>query len=598
MQDHGADPALSLPIDITYSKLADWLVDRRKIPTDWRKRLAGVQSRVRTVLSTLPRDVDSWFRTLDAEGVGYVEAKRIRDILLAASPDSRNFLGRATGAAGEWNSIVSAYEKDFLYLGEAAQLMVQNTNYDIPDLKRQVVRLQQLVADSERKEAEVKRSAGQSAVKYQQACQELGIEGLNIRAELLSLGKTLPTIFADVVEALCSGTVERALDYYQAFTKYALAGEHDDTAVLTTLKELRDNPPDINAAVTLSPNVTEQIKPKENRESVTQPDLFTTEIDWGIDTTSGTDTGPPLDINWDIGAMEPHSYAASKDGKVENAAEAGTPVDIDWDIGTIEPDLEGAGNGEGVLSSEQVLAGASVDNPQGVSEISWDIQVPEGGATEINWDIDVEEDGLVATTEVVSSSNFGVSYGGSELDSSGGEEVKQTFSLAATDYRNKLLDDLFELKAFLKQRLEEMENEDTAALQNQVQAVAPTSISQHGSESLMAMVTSVCQVLNLLTNRKTRDLILLSTSLRYLERLETSLVQKKQNEAKLHQTMKDLINKRLELRNNLTMMWPKQEAVVERTKSYKQLVEKSVSAQYSDRKVNIIGEINTALGIF
>ncbi|KAL2628535.1 hypothetical protein R1flu_013221 [Riccia fluitans] len=593
MQEQSADPALSLPIDITYSKLADWLVDRRKIPGDWRKRLAGVQARVRAALSTLPSSVDPWFLTLDAEGVGYVEAKRIRDTLLAASPDSRNFLGRATGAAGEWTSIVSGYEKDLLYLGEASQIMVQNTNYDIPDLKRQVVRLQQLVTDSERKEAEVKRSAGQSAVKYQQACQELGIEGVNIRAELLSLGKSLPSIFADVVEALCSGTMGGALDYYQAFTQYAHAGENDDTIVLPTLKELRDNPPDVNAPVNLTPKVMQQAKPKENRDSVTQPDMFTTEIDWGIDSVSGADAGPSLDINWDIGNMDPDSQDAGDKGeKVENAADAGP--DIDWDIGTVDPDVDGAGNGEEVGNSGQLFPGAS--DTQGVSEISWDIELPEGGATEINWDIDVEEDGLVTATEVAPSTELGFSNGGSELESAGGEEVTQTLNLAETDYRNRLLDDLFELKAFLKQRLEEMENEDTAALQNQVQAVASNSITQHGSESLMAMVSSVSQVLNLLTNRKTRDLVLLSTSLRYLERLEASLVQKKQNESKLHHTMKDLSNKRLELRNNLTMMWPKQEAIVERTKSYKQLVEKCLSAQYNDRKVNIIGEINTALG--
>lgn len=565
MQEQGVDPALSLPIDITYSKLADWLVDRRKIPADWRKKLASVQAKVRTAFSTLPRSVDPWFLTLEADGVGYLEAKRIRDVLLASSPDSRNFLGRATGAAGEWDAIVSAYEKDLLYLGESAQILVQNTNYDIPDLKRQVVKLQQLVTDSERKEAEVKRSAAQSAIKYQQACQELGVQGTNIRAELLALGKTLPNIFANVIEALCDGMVGSAIDYYQAFTKYAHAGENDEsTIVVPTLKELRDNPPDVHAAVHLSPRTSHQTNEKDKLETVAQADLSTTEIDWGIDMAGST--------------------------------EAEIPLDIDWDIGAVEPDLDNGGNEGEVAGSEPFVPGAVVEDMQAVPEISWDIEVPDGAGTEINWDIDVEDYGLVSTTDVLPTEDHPLSNGKSDLDSVAGEEVRQTLSLVETDYRNRLLDDLFELKTFLKQRLEEMESDDTAALQNQVQAVAPTWIPQHGSESLMAMVSSIAQALNLLTNRKTRDLILISTSVRYLERLEASLIQKKQNESKLHQTMKDLSNKRLELRNNLTMIWPKQEAMVDRTKSIKLLVEKSLSAQYNDRKVNIIGEINNALG--
>ena len=39
-----ARPDAEIPVDVHYAKLASWLVDRKKAPADWRKRLAAIEA--------------------------------------------------------------------------------------------------------------------------------------------------------------------------------------------------------------------------------------------------------------------------------------------------------------------------------------------------------------------------------------------------------------------------------------------------------------------------------------------------------------------------------------------------------------------------
>lgn len=43
-----------------------------------------------------------------------------------------------TTALQDWQEITRLYEKDSVYLAEAAHLLMRNVKYDIPDLKQQI----------------------------------------------------------------------------------------------------------------------------------------------------------------------------------------------------------------------------------------------------------------------------------------------------------------------------------------------------------------------------------------------------------------------------------------------------------------------------
>ncbi|KAJ6363322.1 hypothetical protein OIU78_003489 [Salix suchowensis] len=544
------DDIRNLPIDITFSRLGEWLVDRKRIPADWRKQIVSIRARISKEFASLPKEIDPYFQTLDPEGIGYLEAKKIYEILMKSNPESRNIFGRLSGSAGAWEAVVRSFEKDYIYLGEAAQIIIQNVNYEIPYQKKQMQKIQQQLAELERKETDIKRSAALSATKYVEACQELGLQGNNVRVELLETAKSLPSMFSKILEVINSDTMSQAIEYYSNFVK-DVHTEKDEPLriVLLNLKDIRENPPSLNGT-------------------------------WML----------PLIILTGI---------FSVDG-----------ADIDWDIGTVEETDDG-GNGLGpyeIVNASDISQNSSLNEAVESSEIPLRKEEEnvhtEISVSEICWDISVETPHVDATNDT-NSVNMGLENQTYSL-----ETITNTPAMKAgrsqlldTEYRKKILDDLYEMKAFLSQRLAELRNEETMSLQHQVQSVAPLVLQQYAPDAIDTMSSDVSLAISLLTNGKTRDLIMLLNSkkrrgsevLRYLDRLVSALEAKKHHELKLKEGLKDVAAKRMELHNSSSSSWPKQEAALAKTRELKKLCESTLSSMFDGRPVNIIGEINAIL---
>ncbi|CAL5350621.1 unnamed protein product [Camellia sinensis] len=320
--------------------------------------------------------------------IGYLEAKQIHGILLKLTPESR-----------VWESIVQSFEKDHIYLCEAAQLMVQNVNYEIPYQKKQVQRTQQQLAELERKEADIKRNAAFSAAKFAEACQELGLQGINVRSELLETAKkSLPSTFKMILEVSSGDSVWNwgLLCWMPSITAVVWC----DCRKLPGLWDIIENPPSLNVSV-------------------------------------GSEVLDTMNVE---ARLDESNY-------------------IDWDIGTVE-ETEDTGNGLGpyeIVNANEFLQNSplnddGVESDKTLLNKKEDVVVPEVSESQISWDISRSQ-------------------------------------LLETEYRNKILDDLFDW---------------------------------------------------------------------FLDRLVSTLEEKKHHEVKLKEGLKDLSAKSMELQNSLTSLWPKQ----------------------------------------
>lgn len=181
-------------------------------------------------------------------------------------------------------------------------------------------------------------------------------------------------------------------------------------AVLLSLKDIRENPPSLSVSA-----ASETLDLENTHNDI---NLGREDIDVSADA-----------IDWDI--------------SVDNAQ-------IDWDIGTLE-ETDGGGGGLGpyeIVNASEILQNSS---PNEVAEsdktpLDKTENPPEISVSDISWDISVETP-QVDVIDEVSLPNIKLenqTYAPDSLPLTRGTREERS-QLLETEYRNKILDDLYEV---------------------------------------------------------------------------------------------------------------------------------------------------------
>ncbi|XP_063827654.1 CDK5 regulatory subunit-associated protein 3 [Ostrinia nubilalis] len=227
----------NIPIDINIGKLQDWLVSRRHVNKEWQKNILAVREKINNAIQDMPAH-DDIATLLSGSYINYFHCIKIIEILKETEADTKNLFGRyGSQRMKDWQDVVRTYEKENLYLAEAAQMLVRNINYEIPSLKKQIVKEEQMQQEYDKKQSDYQKNEVSSKLEFLNQCKQLGIQGDKIKRELVDRLQELPEIYEKIGKSL--KPLLPGIQLYSAFTKYILGDKASE--VLPLLQYVVEN---------------------------------------------------------------------------------------------------------------------------------------------------------------------------------------------------------------------------------------------------------------------------------------------------------------------------------------------------------------------
>ncbi|XP_012260611.2 CDK5 regulatory subunit-associated protein 3 [Athalia rosae] len=345
-----------IPIDINAGKLLEWLINRRHCSRDWQPNVINIREKINNAIQDMPVH-EGIAQLLSGTYINYFHCKKIIEILKETEVDSKNLFGRyGSQRMKDWQEIIRLYEKDNIYLAEAAQMLIRNINYEVPSFKKQIQKLEQMQNDLEKKEAEYKKSENIARTEFNTLCKQLGIPGTRIKRELMERVKELPEIYERLVKK--TKAIDNVVEFYSLFVEFTLGRQHDggcvpmikyiiDKGNTTTYEWTYGEAPLSIDDTSMNLNFDDDEEETQKDNEIDFGDESRQEIDFGqLDDEAGINLGAEGDIDW---------------GNIEVAD--GTAEEIDFNISLEESGIvvESAGVDGGVANGAEALT--ILDNP-------------------------------------------------------------------------------------------------------------------------------------------------------------------------------------------------------------------------------------------
>lgn len=352
----------NIPIDINTTKLLDWLISRRHIKTDWQNNVLKIREKINNAIQDMPAH-EGIIKLLSGQHINYFHCLKIVEILKETEADSKNLFGRyGSQRMKDWQDIVTSYQKDNVYLAEVAQMLIRNVSYEIPSLKKQVLKLEQTQVECEKKIKDYSKTEVLTLKDFKTSCEQLGISGQKIKTELVELLKELPDTYSSISEKI--KIVSPAIELYDEFNKY-LSGKQAMVSMLPLLEYLikNGNTTTYEYIYGEKPMRIEEVIPEISEEDTSSNEKIDFgDIDFG-DNGNTTENGSSIDFGDDINDQNIDWGTSTP----EEGFEIVTHADLDVNLEESGIVVEKTGIDGGIAKGEEALT--ILDNPKTQEQI-------------------------------------------------------------------------------------------------------------------------------------------------------------------------------------------------------------------------------------